>query len=273
MAAELVLNHKFRWTVDHDDFGGFSGLWVSEDGATFAAIGDRGVFAEGRLVRSDGVITKVKLDRFGPLAGRKEGDPDPFLGDAEGLAVASDGTRYVSFEGNHRVWRYSDFAKRPDWTHKWDRFWSLQRNSGLEALAIDADGVLYAIPERSGKLERPFPVYRLKNGAWDEELSLTRSGRFLVVGADFGPDGMLYLLERDFEWFGGFRSRIRRFSLGASGFDGGETLLESRLGLFDNLEGLSVRRGADGGIVVTAISDDNFSAFQSTWFVEFDLVD
>ena len=47
------------------------------------------------------------------------------------------------------------------------RLQRLQDNSGLEALAIDADGALYAIPERSGDWERPFPVYRLRDGAWD----------------------------------------------------------------------------------------------------------
>ena len=60
-------------------------------------------------------------------------------------------------------------------------FGRLQHNSGLEALAIDADGTLYAIPERSGKLERPFPVYRLRDGRWDKALRLRRDGTFLVV--------------------------------------------------------------------------------------------
>ena len=35
---------------------------------------------------------------------------------------------------------------------------------------------------------------------------------FLVVGADVGPDDRLYVLERDFAFFG-FRSRVRSFDL------------------------------------------------------------
>ena len=142
----------------------------------------------------------------------------------------------------------------------------------MEALAIDADDTIYAIPERSGKWERPFPVYRFKNGAWDDELRLPREGKFLVVGADFGPDGKLYLLERQFEWIGGFRNRIRRFSMNATGFDVGETLLETRVSGYDNLEGISVWTDSKGDTIVSLVSDDNFSVFQSSQIVEFKLV-
>ena len=99
-------------------------------------------------------------------------------------------------------------------------FRRLQANSGLEALAIDAEGVLYAIPERSGKLERPFPVYRLRDGRWQTQGALRRDGAFLVADAIFGPDGRLYLLERDFEWLGGFAPACAASPSAGDGFDG-----------------------------------------------------
>jgi hypothetical protein len=145
----------------------------------------------------------------------------------------------------------------------------LQINSGLEALAMDGDGTLYAIPERSGALSRPFPVYRLRDGQWDKSLQIRRDGDFLVVDADFGPDGRLYVLERDFEWLGGFATRVRRFSLGPDGFGEEVTLLETDLGTLDNMEGISVWRDAAGRIRVTLIADDNFLAFQSTVLAEY----
>jgi len=48
-----------------------------------------------------------------------------------------------------------------------------------------------------------------------------------------------------------------------------ETLLVSRLGEFDNLEGMSLWRDADGDIRVTLVSDDNFLPVQRTEIVEF----
>ena len=96
---------------------------------------------------------------------------------------------------------------------------------------------------------------------------MPRRGRFLPVGLDFGPDGNLYLLERDFAGVG-FRSRVRRF-----GPDGGaeQTLLQTRTGQFDNLEGISVWRDRRGGLRLTMVSDDNFRFFQQTQIVEFRL--
>ena len=38
-----------------------------------------------------------------------------------------------------------------------------------------------------------------------------------MTDADFGPDGQLYLLERDFGWLAGFATRVRRFTLGPDG--------------------------------------------------------
>jgi len=80
---------------------------------------------------------------------------------------------------------------------------------------------------------------------------------------------MFYLLERQFEWLGGFRNRIRRFELDANGFGAGETLLETRFRGYDNLEGISVWKNAEDQIMITMVSDDNFSFFQSTQLVEF----
>ena len=152
-------------------------------------------------------------------------------------------------------------------------FRRLQSNSGIEALAVGPDGTLYAIPERSGALERPFPVYRRHvdqtEARWDKRLKLRRDGSFLPVDADIGPDGDLYLLERDFGWVSGFATRIRRFELGPRGVEGETTLLETPFGELDNMEGMSVWRDPDGRTRVTLISDDNFFPLQRTIFVEY----
>ena len=272
-ALEMKLLSSFEWSHEDPRFGGFSGIHLEDGGDSFLAISDRGHYAKGRITRDNQQITQVVLDKLAPLPLTKGRTPNEFLEDAEGLAVSSDGTIYISYESHHRVWTFKDFETDAEWTHKWDFFWKFQPNSGLEALAVDAEGAVYAIPERSGKWERPFPVYRLKDGKWEQKLSLKRSERFLVVGADFGPDGKLYLLERDFNILEQFKSRIRRFELTSSGFDQGETVLETSLSALGNAEGISLWIDHEGRTIVTIIADDNFNGVQKTWITEYELKD
>lgn len=256
----------FTWSLPDPDFGGFSGLELSADGTGFTAISDRAHILRGTFTRSNGRISRVASGPLHPLEGR-EGRPLPqHHGDSEGLAIAADGRTYISFEGDTRVWEYR--KARPVPLPRPPAFLQMRNNSGLEALAIDARGWLYTLPERSGELTAGFPVYRFRNGHWDQPFSIPRFGGFLVVGADFGPDGRLYILERSFTGLS-FLSRVRRFDVTRSSISHGEILLQSRNGQFDNLEGLSVWRGTDGRIRLTMISDDNFKFFQRTEFVEY----
>ena len=272
-AERAAIISEYRWVHDAPGFGGFSGLSIADDGRIITTISDRAHFAVAEINRDpqSGAITDVELRYLKPLLFDLREKPDPFLSDAEGLATGPDGALYVSFEGYHRVLKYRALDQAFEHLHPWDKFMSLQNNSGFEALAVDDDGTLYAVPERSGAWERPFPVHRLRNGVWDSSLSIPRSGRFLPVGADIGPDGRFYLLERAFLWFGGFATRLRRFDIGDTGLHDEKTLLQTPMGRHENLEGISVWRGPDGALWATLISDDNFSAILSTHLVEYRL--
>lgn len=265
-AARLV--SETRWKRNEAWFGGFSGIEVDASGQGFIALSDRGNLVQGRLIRRDGQISGVKLTDAFPVLNHRGTIPREQFRDSEGLAQAADGRLFISFEGAHRVWAYA----RPGGTAKrlprHPDFKTMQRNSSLEALAIDARGRLYTLPERSGALARPFPVYRFAHGRWDRAFSIPRRGEFLPVGADFGPDGRFYLLERAYNGLG-FRSRVRRFDLTSGGFVAETTLLTSGNGTHDNLEGLAVWRDGAGKIRLTMISDDNFKFFQRTEIVEY----
>ncbi len=76
-----------------------------------------------------------------------------------------------------------------------DAFDAFARNAGFEAVAITPDGALLAIPEDVSD-GGDFPVWRFRNGVWDVPFAIPRRGAFLPVGADVGPDGRLYVLER-----------------------------------------------------------------------------
>lgn len=269
-APTLRLAGAIGWPGDNPAHGGFSALSVTPDGSGFLALTDKGYFARGQFIRDAGAISSVESVEYGRLLSTKGESLRNHDFDSEGLAIAPDGTIYVSFEANDRIAVTADIASAPTELLRHPDFGRLQNNSSLEALAIAPDGTLIAIPERSGRPERPFPVYRWKAGEWLDTWALPRSGEYLVVDAAFGPDGRLYLLERELALFNlGFSSRIRRFAMSGDGFDAGETLLETPFGRHGNLEGLSVWNDPDGHIRLTMISDDNFSMFLATEFVEY----
>ena len=260
---------RLVWTDDDPRFGGMSGLEISDDGRRFVALSDRGTLWEGAIRRRAGRIIDITPERTTML---RISDGSPVTGntgDSEGLALAPDGTIYVSFEGLTRLAAYPDVTGPAIRLPRDPSFNGMQVNASLESLAIGPDGALYTVPERSGRPTRPFPVYRLMDRVWTVPFTIPRDDAFLPVGADFGPDGLFYLLERDFTGLG-FRSRVRRMALDGTGI---ETLLETRTGLHDNLEGISVWRDDTGAIRMTLIADDNFKFFQTTEVVEYRVAD
>ena len=266
--ADVTLIGSYHWTSDDHHFGGFSAIEVSNDGSEFVAVSDRGHILSGELTREDGVITDVSFGKILDLYGPDEEYLTYEENDSEGLAVAPDGTLFISFEWTHGVRSFDSVGAFGSELLTTPLFNGLQSNASLEALAIDNAGTLYTLPERSGIATRPFPVFRYKDGVWDQPFTIPRRGPYLMSGADIGPDGRLYLLERDFVGIG-FRNRIRRFAL-----DGTEeeTIIETGIRTHDNLEGISVWEDADG-LRMTLISDDNFRAFQRTEIVEYRLTD
>lgn len=267
---QLVASLSLR--VELDGFGGFSGLELDATGTQMTAISDKGGLLQARLQRdAAGTPTGVAITSWTRLRDERGRVMPEWRADAEGLAIDARGRLLISFEGEpSRVWRYDgpDAAALP--LPSVEAFSRLQGNSGLEALAIDAGGALYTLPERSGALDRPFPVWRYLNGRWRQVFDIPRRPPHLPVGMDFGPDGALYLLERDFSGFS-FSTRIRRFTLRDGRIAGEETLLTTAPGTHMNLEGLAVWADASGAIRLTMIADDNLRTFLTTDLVEYRL--
>nr|WP_232962565.1 esterase-like activity of phytase family protein [Paracoccus tegillarcae] len=263
----------YVWSMPQDaNFGGFSGIEISDDGTEFHVLSDRAHLYWGSINRDpSGRIRGLNVAGRAHLKDSK-GNPLPpgRLGDSEGLAIGADGRIWVSFEGLDRLAAYDDPDQPAQRIPQPPVLKELSLNAGMEALAIEPDDTLLTLPERSGGARKPFPMLRYRDGKWDQPFSLPRNSDWLPVGADIGPDGRLYLLERDFHGIMGFSSRVRRFDLGPDGLSEGEELLTTRPLQYDNLEGISV--WDDGlGLRLTMISDDNFLFVQRTELVEYRL--
>jgi hypothetical protein len=115
----------------------------------------------------------------------------------------------------------------------------------------------------------------LLGGPHPGEFSVKRIGDFDVTDCAVTPNGDLLVLERSFSRFKGVGMRIRRVPLtsivpGAT--VDGPALFEADMNYqIDNMEGLAVHRGAGGELVLTLISDDNFSIIQRTILLQFTL--
>lgn len=260
---------SYRWAHDHPDFGGLSGLELAADGSSLITISDRGMIFTADIARDGaGVITAITLTGM-----RRQRDVDgqplgPGLRDSEGLAQLEDGTLCISYEGPARILCHPPGADRPHQIPDHPAFATLPVNGALEALAVDRHGRLYTLPERSGRHDAPFPVWRRDGQGWQTVAKIRRDAGFLAVGADFGPDGRFYLLERGFNGIG-FRSRVRSFLPDDAGWHDERLHLQTRILQHDNLEGISVWRDRAGRIRLSLVSDDNFRRLQRTEIVEY----
>lgn len=272
-AAEYV--GSFHWGSSNEAFFGFSGIEVTDDGRQFFIIGDSSQLIQGSFGRDDsGKIRSVSVTSVGSL---RASDGSSIRGtpfeDSEGLAALPDGSFAVSFEGKHRVNLYAAIDGPATPLPRPREFAAFVHNSALEALAADDRGTLYAVPEKAGGLVKDFPVFRYRDGSWDVPFGIPRNGSYLPVGADFGPDGRFYLLERQFLGVLGFSSRVRRFAISGDTIGEGEVLLRTPARRHDNLEGLSVWRDDMGDIRLTMVSDDNNLPIQRTEIVEYRLIE
>lgn len=249
--------------------GGFSGIEVTPDGARFILLSDRARVIAGAFMRDEnGNLAAIEPGPIIALRGTDGGAMPRFYDDAEGTALMPDGSLCISFEGVARIWCYDRLDGPTRALPAPPGVQQMLPNASFEALAVSPVGTLWTVPERPPKKGRDFPVLTFAGGTWSHPFDLPRADLFLPVGADFGPDGALYLLERQLGPLGGFASRVRRFEPAPSGLGQGETLWQSPLWRHGNLEGIAAWQDPQERIRLVLVGDDNFNFFQASELIE-----
>jgi hypothetical protein len=257
-------------------FGGLSDLRVLEGGRRLVAVSDCGHVFEAELVHDErGFLVGLAEARLRPLLGPSGRALAGAEIDAEGLAVF-ERSLVVSFEGRHRLWRYTmdpPLAGSPTPMPAPPGLGSSEGNAGAEALAGLPDGRLLVLTE--GDSGRPATA----RGWVGRRADWSALSYPLEYGADapdepFRPTGAavhggeLLVLERRYP---PLAARIRRLSVAALGQASPEGLVGSELArleaplTLDNLEGIDVAAGARGETLVYLVSDDNDCAKLAGW--------
>ena len=272
-AIELRLLDRFEWAVDDPDFGGFSGLAVTDAGGGLWAVSDRGTLWHGAIGRDGGErisgIAALWHDRF--LDGH--GKPvSGFTEDSESLVLAPDGQFYVGYESYTRVTGLHPPDMRPEPLHPFDRFKDNWNNEGFEGLARRADGTLLAVIEGWDDAGGGHPTYLGRDRRWRPGPVLRGAPGFGASDAAFDEDGTLWLLERRLTWLARFEVRISTCPFAEEGAVDCREVMRTAPGTLGNMEGLALWRDAGGRRFLSLISDDNFSPLASTVIVEYEIL-
>lgn len=275
----MVLTSPFK------GFGGLSGFRIDPAGHDFTMISDKGTWFTGRLVYNGTVVTGMTDVRTAPMRG-SDGNRITARGWFDSESLALDGSiAYVGLERVHQILRF-DFSRGgiralgepiivPPAIAK------LPFNKGIEALVMVGKGqklagTLIAMSERGLDSEGNILAF-LIGGPSPGQFVIARSNDYDISDATLLPSGDLLVLERKFSLLSGVGIRIRRIPLSAiapGALVDGPAIFEVDLGYeIDNMEGIDCHTAESGDVVLTLVSDDNFSMIQRTLLLQFTLVE
>lgn len=254
-----------------EEIGGISGLeWhedrlyaVSDDGHWLTIVPDE---IDGRLIDVLGLVRGDLNDERGR---RLRGDDNV---DAEAITRDRDGSWLVSFERNHRIWRYEDLTgeAQPVWAYNGPPQ-DLGENAGYETLAAWPGGQLRCVEDADRLYENCFRKYfdpakrEAGYGAYPPSEIEEHGGA--PTDAACTADGTCYILFRSYQE--GYGNRAAILSLSPDHVFKTIALFLPPLTL-DNFEGLAVREQF-GRTFFYIVSDNNFSNDQRTLLMKFEL--
>ena len=252
------------------DYGGFSGLLIKNAGAEALVVTDKSFFFVLKLRRDDNdILTGYSVIKKGRILSSKGEHLNGRNTDSESIAMDANNNYYISFESNHRIMMHTEVEGKGIFVPKHPMFRKLSVNKGIEALAVDDENRLIAIPEKPPLGISDIPIFRLQNNKWEIIKYVEIEDNFLVTDAEILPMGLLLILERKFSWTQGFKTRFRLISLDK--FDNTEPIIvfTSTANQFDNLEGMTFWKDKKGEMRILTVSDDNFHPLQQSEIREF----
>ena len=264
-----------------DHFGGISALHIQRDGGWFLAATDRGYWLHGRIVYDDGRPTGIADVEMKPFLG-PDGEPETRW-DVESIAVDG-GILYAGIERINSIFRF-DYGRLgliapgrpfaiPQAIKKWPR------NQSLEAMVFvpkghPLGGTLIVLSEHALD-EAGNTQALLIGGPMYGIFTVKRSNGYDISDAALLPCGDILLLERKYSFRNQSSMRIRRVALRdikPGAVADGPVLIEADKNFqIDNMEAIGVHRTSSGEIVLTLMSDDNFSSAQRTIMIQFALI-
>jgi hypothetical protein len=288
--GQLEWRGGLQLTSNSLSFGGWSGLVIEPDGKALLSISDVGNWLSADVSYEAGRPVGLVGGRIGPLlamGGRPlDGKHEQ---DAESVTLLegtlSHGTLLIGFERLHRIGRFpirdrevlapTGYLKLPPDAKR------MSRNQGIEALTVLKAGPLKgSVVAFAERLTRGTGYHTgwIWVGGDARAFHLKDIDGFNITDAAALPDGGMLVLERRFRWLEGVKMRLRRLfvnEIAPGARLSGRILFEGDSSYeIDNMEGVSVHRGAQGETVVSLISDDNFNhLLQQTIFLQFTLIE
>ena len=253
---------------------GLSDIDFADNGLDFWSIGDEGLLVRGRVVLG----AERRLTGLECVEVRALEDPDgqplipKYLADAEGLTRMPNGELLISFERDHRVWRYDGSDGRwlgerviPDF--------AFTENDGMEGIAAAGEADAFWAAGESGGLWRCEITCETWTRPPGEPL---QDDDLRVVSLALEPGGPdVFILERAYHSARNTNT-IHIQSLDIDRFRAAPNPWRS-LARFtapatvDNFDGLAAVRRPDGGVRLYLLSDDHFHASQRTLLMAFDV--
>jgi len=275
----LILTSRFP------GFGGLSGLRLDAKGERFISFSDKGTWFTGRILYQGKEMTGLSDVQAAPMLG-PDGAPITTRGWFDSESIAVDGSHvYIGLERVNQILRFditqgvAQARGEPILVPSAVR--RLPFNLGLEAMVmvpkgLPLQGTLVALSERGLDPHGNLKAFMI-GGSTPGEFSVRRTDKYDISDAALLSQGDLLVLERKFSWAAGIGIRIRRIPLSSIALGStvdGPTIFEADLGQeIDNMEGIDVHQTPDGEIVLTLVSDDNFSPLQRTLLLQFTLVE
>jgi len=286
--GRLTWRGGLELSSDHAEFGGYSGIALTDHGHQLFAVSDIGTWLRAKLVYKKGQLTGMTKTRIGPLRARNgKSLRKKKWADAEDISLWTTKNHtyaLISFERKHRIGRFPidktgllkpvSYLKLPKGVFK------TTRNKGLESLTILTDkankGTVLTFLERRRDKKGNHKGWLIRNKkSWP--IRLKSHNGFDISGLTTLANGNVLVLERFFSIFSGVQMRIREIrhqDIKKRAVLDGEILISSTMRYnIDNMEGISSHVNEAGETIISVMSDNNFnkSGLQRTVFLQFKL--